>query len=129
MINMQWYETLNKPFLNPPEWLFAPVWIFLYITIAISFILFIKDGMNRKKIIPLIFFIIQLALNIIWTPVFFGMENIIGGLIILVFLWIFLLLTIITFFRFSKAASLLLIPYIIWSSFAFYLNFGILVLN
>lgn len=126
---MLWFDSLNKPFLNPPDWLFAPVWIVLYIMMAGSLFLFIGDGMKRGKYLPLTFFLIQLALNLAWSPVFFGMQNILGGFIIIVFMYIFLLLTIITFFKYSKVASLLLIPYLLWISFAAYLNFAFLVLN
>lgn len=129
MLNMDWFDTLNKPFLSPPNWVFAPVWTILYIMIFISFILFLKGSKNQKRDIPLIFFLTQLILNFLWTPVFFGMEKIGLALAIIVFMWIFLLLTIISFFRFSKMASLLLVPYLFWSSFAAYLNFGFFVLN
>lgn len=129
MQNMNWFESLNKPFLNPPDWLFAPVWIILYIMMAGSLFLFIGDGMKKEKYLPLTFFLIQLALNLAWSPIFFGMQNILGGFIIIVFMYIFLLLTIITFFKYSKVASLLLVPYLLWLSFAAYLNFAFLVLN
>lgn len=129
MQNMTWYDSLNKPFLNPPDWIFTPVWIILYIMIATSFILFLRGGLNKEKRLPLIFFLTQLAFNFFWTPVFFGMQNIALALLIIVLMYIFLLLTIITFFRHSKLASLLLIPYLFWISFAAYLNFSFLVLN
>ncbi len=129
MFDTQWFNSLNKPFLNPPDWVFTPVWIFLYILIAISFILFIKGGMTKEKRLPLIFFIIQLLLNFAWTPVFFGLQSISGALCIIVLMWLFLLLTIIFFFRHSILASILLIPYLIWVSFAFYLNLAYFVLN
>ncbi|MBQ8634995.1 tryptophan-rich sensory protein [bacterium] len=129
MQNLDWFNTLNKPFLAPPDWLFTPVWIVLYIMIAASFFLFLSGGIKKEKHMPLIFFLAQLALNFAWSPIFFGMQNILGAFIIIVFLYIFLILTIITFFKHSKMASLLLIPYLIWISFAAYLNFGYLVLN
>ena len=97
--------------------------------IAASFFLFLSGGIKTEKHMPLIFFLAQLALNFAWSPIFFGMQNILGAFIIIVFLYIFLILTIITFFKHSKMASLLLIPYLIWISFAAYLNFGYLVLN
>ncbi len=129
MQNMEWYNSLNKPFLAPPSSVFAPVWTILYIMIALSLIFFLKGGMNKDKTAPLIFFIIQLALNFAWTPVFFGLQNIGLALIIIILMWLFTLLTVIFFFRHSKIASLLLIPYLVWISFAFYLNFGYFVLN
>lgn len=129
MKNIDWFENLNKPFLNPPEWIYTPVWIILYILIAISFLLFLKGGITKEKRLPLTFFLIQLALNFAWPAVFFGMQNINLALIILVFMYLFVILTIITFFKHSKLASILLIPYLFWLSFACYLNFSFLVLN
>ena len=129
MKNMEWFNSLNKPFLSPPDWLFTPVWLVLYIMIFASLVLFWGDGITKEKRLPLIFFIIQLVLNWLWVPIFFGMENILGGFIIIVIMYIFLWLTIITFFKYSKLASILLLPYLFWISFAAYLNFGYLVLN
>lgn len=129
MKNIEWFDSLNKPFLAPPDWFFTPVWIVLYIMITASLLIFISGGMTKEKRIPLVFFFTQLALNLAWTPVFFGMQNITGAFIIIIFMYIFLLLTIITFFKHSKTASLLQIPYLLWISFAAYLNFGYLVLN
>lgn len=129
MNNIYWFDSLNKPFLNPPEWVFTPVWIFLYIMIAVSFFLFLKGGMTKGKRLPLTFFLIQLILNFSWPVVFFGMQNISLAFVILVLMYLFLILTIITFFKYSKWSSLLLIPYLFWLSFAGYLNFSFLVLN
>jgi tryptophan-rich sensory protein len=127
--NTDWFDSLNKPFLNPPDWIFTPVWIILYILITISFLLFLKVGITKEKRLPLIFFLIQLALNFAWPAVFFGMQNISLAFIILILMYLFLVLTIITFFKHSKLASILLIPYLFWLSFAGYLNFSFLVLN
>lgn len=129
MQNIEWYNNLNKPFLNPPDWVFAPAWTILYILITISFILFIRDGMSKQKVLPLLFFLVQIILNFLWTPAFFIFSQIKIALIILIFIWIFLLLTIITFYKHSKTAAILLIPYFIWTSFAFYLNLELLRLN
>lgn len=129
MENSIWFHSLNKPFLNPPDWLFAPVWTVLYIMILISFVLFIRSGMTREKLLPLTFFIIQMALNLAWSPVFFKLHSISGALFIIILMWIFILLTIITFFKYSKMAALLLLPYLFWVSFAFYLNFSYFVMN
>ena len=129
MQNIEWYNNLNKPFLNPPDWVFAPAWTILYILITISFILFIRDGMSKQKVLPLLFFLVQIILNFLWTPAFFIFSQIKIALIILIFIWIFLLLTIITFYKHSKTAAILLIPYFIWTSFAFYFNLELLRLN
>lgn len=129
MYNTDWFHSLNKPFLAPPDFIFAPVWTILYITIAVSFILYVKDGITKEKIIPLIFFFIQLILNFCWSPVFFGMKQIGLALFILILMWIFLFITVILFLLRSIKAAILLIPYLIWTSFAFYLNLGYYILN
>lgn len=129
MKNMEWYNNLNKPLFNPPSEIFMPVWIFLYITIGLSLIFFFKDGFNKSKIIPSIFFSTQMLLNFIWSPIFFGMQNIRLGMIIIAFMWLFILLTIINFYKHNKTSAFLLIPYFLWVSFACYLNFEFLRLN
>lgn len=126
---MEWYNALNKPFLNPHAEIFLPVWTILYITIFASFIIFIKDGINKEKILPLILFSFQMILNFSWSNVFFNMQNIKAALVILVFMWVFILLTIITFYKHSKLSAILLFPYFLWVTFAFYLNFEYLRLN
>ena len=126
---MEWYDNLNKPLLNPPSEIFMPVWIFLYITIGLSLIFFLKDGFNKSKIIPSIFFTTQMLLNFIWSSVFFGMQNILLGLIVVLLMWLFILLTIVSFSKHSKTSAFLLIPYFLWVSFACYLNFEFLRLN
>ena len=129
MENIIWFQNLNKPLFAPPDWVFTPVWIILYLMIFASLILFLKSKFYASKKTGLFFFITQLVLNIIWSPIFFGMQKIGLALVILSLIWIFTLLTIIFFFKHSKLASLLLIPYLCWLSFAFYLNFGYFVLN
>ena len=128
MFNSIWYENLTRPFLSPPRWVFAPVWGFLYLTIFISFILyFLKKDKNKRK--GYIYFSIQIILNLLWTPAFFGAKNILLALIIIILLDIFLILTIKNFYPVSKIASILLIPYLIWTLFATYLNFSYFILN
>lgn len=126
---MLWYNNLYKSPFTPPTWVFTPVWTLLYITIAISLFLFLKSGFTKEKILPLVFFTIQMLLNFAWTPVFFGMQNIRNAYIIIVLLVVFLALIIISFYRFSKRSAYLLVPYLIWSLFAAYLNFYILINN
>lgn len=129
MENMDWYSTLNKPLFTPPSEFFTPAWTILYILIAISFILYIKGGFSKSKIKGLVCFFIQLALNFVWGGIFFGMKSIGSALAVVVLMWIFILLTIIFFCRHSKLAAILLIPYLIWTTFACYINFGFFVLN
>ncbi len=129
MQNSEWFHNLNQPFLAPPTQVFTPVWIILYVLIIISLILFLKSKNTKSKKLPLIFFVSQMILNFSWTPVFFNAQNIGAALIIAGSMWFFTLLCVIFFFQYSKLASLLLLPYLFWLSFAFYLNFGYFVLN
>lgn len=125
-----WYNTLNKPFFNPPAWIFGPVWTLLYIMMGIAlFLVWRKETQRQKKRKALLFFGLQLVLNAIWSPLFFGLRSPALGLIIIVFLWISILLTIINFYKLSKTATGLLVPYFVWVSFAAVLNFSIWQLN
>jgi translocator protein len=121
-----WYSQLNKPSFNPPNWIFGPVWTILYIMMGIALYLAIRKKVSKKAII---FFIAQLVLNTLWTIIFFGMHNLLIALIEIMILWIFILLTIIEFHKKSRAAAYLMIPYILWVSFATLLNIAICILN
>lgn len=129
MFNSQWYNSLNKPFLAPPDSIFMPVWTILYITIFLSLIFFFKGGISKSKIKGIVFYFLQLILNFSWTFIFFGMRNIVFALFVIILMWIFIVLTISNFSRHSKLAAILLLPYLIWVSFAFYLNLGYFILN
>lgn len=123
-----WYATLAKPVFNPPSWLFAPVWTILYVLMGVSFWLIWKSHSSEKKR-AMGLFIIQLLLNGIWSPVFFGAHSIGGALALIVLLWAAIVLTILVFKKISKPAAWLLVPYILWVSFAMLLNFAIWRLN
>ncbi len=125
-----WYAALNKPSFNPPNWLFGPVWTILYLMMGISLFIVWKEDL-KNKVVKSAFtvFMIQLFLNTIWSIVFFGMQSISGGLIIIVLLWIMILITILKFMKISRVAGILLIPYLLWVSFATFLNFSIFKLN
>ncbi|MBI2676928.1 MAG: tryptophan-rich sensory protein [Candidatus Yanofskybacteria bacterium] len=128
-----WYAGLVKPALNPPGWVFGPVWVALYFLMGISlWLIWSFEGTRdktRNKTKALWLFAAQLALNAIWSPVFFGAHSIGGALAIIVLLWAAIVLTIFTFAKVSKMAAWLLVPYILWVSFAVYLNFSIWRLN
>lgn len=128
MYNTIWYNNLIKPPFAPPNWVFLPAWIFLYTTIFIALVLYMSKRVENKKW-GYIFFVIQLILNISWSPVFFGLQNMLFALIIVVLLDVFVFLTIKSFYKLSKISGLLLIPYFIWILFATYLNAGYLYLN
>jgi len=123
-----WYAPLAKPELTPPNWVFGPVWITLYFLMGISLYI-VWSGKNLSSRMPLIVFGIQMVLNAIWSIVFFGLESPIFGLVVIVTLWCAIALTIWTFWKVSKLAAYVLLPYIAWVSIATYLNYGILTLN
>ena len=129
MYNSLWYDLLSKPPLTPPAGIFLPVWIFLYSTIVISLILYIVKPISYNKQKGIIYFILHILLNIFWSPAFFILKNIGLGLIILILMIITGILMFIEFFRVSKLAGYILIPYFLWIFFALYLNIGFFVLN
>ena len=125
-----WYATLQKPAFTPPNWLFAPVWSSLFLLMGIAAYLIWNKGMqNREVRIALFIFGIQLVLNIFWSFFFFKLQSPLYGFIEIVILWLAILLTVIYFLRISGTASLLLLPYLFWVSFAAVLNFYIMKLN
>lgn len=126
---MEWYHSLNQPPFSPPDWLFAPVWSILYILMFVSLIMILKDGNIKEKSAPLTLFGLQLVFNLLWTPTFFVNKNISGALIVSILLVILVYQTIRNFYPYSKTAAMLLIPYLLWTMFALYLNFGIWRLN
>jgi tryptophan-rich sensory protein len=122
-----WYTTLVKPSFNPPGWVFGPVWTTLYILMGISLYLI---WTNKKRTnIALWMYGIQLVLNALWSFLFFGLRNPLAAFIEIIILWIAIVATIIYFYKISKPAAYLLIPYILWVSFAAVLNYSLFVLN
>lgn len=125
-----WYATLNKPSFNPPNWIFAPVWITLYFLMGIAAFLVWNKGLATPGVtIALFMFAIQLILNALWTWIFFGWKQPFPAFIEIAILWIMILATMIQFFKISTPAGILLIPYILWVSFASVLNFSLWRLN
>lgn len=124
-----WYNGLNKPAFQPPAWLFAPVWTVLYALIGISFLIIILEPFKLINLAAYILFFIQLGLNLSWSPVFFVRHKIKKAFYICVLLVIFVFLTILSFYPISKLAAALLVPYLLWVTFACFLNFTIWKLN
>jgi benzodiazapine receptor len=126
-----WFPTLIKPSFNPPPWVFAPVWSTLYIMMGIaaglvwSRIDFDKDAVKTA----LLYFVIQLALNALWSILFFGLRNPLLALIGIVLLWLMIYETYIKFVKIDKIAGYLFIPYLAWVTFATVLNASIWWLN
>ena len=152
-IPTSWFTELKKPSFFPPNWLFAPAWTFLYLLMGIS--LFLVWKKNWGIIIPageqekkawnpfstklwrgswreenaIFIFALQLVLNILWSVIFFGLRSPGIAFFEILMLWVAILYTIVNFYRRSKPAAYLLIPYILWVSFAALLNFSIWQLN
>ena len=125
-----WYASLVKPAFNPPGWVFGPVWTALYIMMGVSMYIVWQKGLKkRENKTAMAVFGVQLVLNASWSIIFFGMGAPLAAFIEIIFLWIAILATIILFYRLSKKASYLLVPYILWVSFAAVLNFAIFYLN
>lgn len=125
-----WYAALNKPFFAPPNWIFGPAWTLLYFLMGIAFFLIWKQSWHKKQVKTAgTFFLIQLALNFIWSPIFFGLKSPLLGLIVIVAMWLFIVLTMKKFYPLSKLAFYLLVPYLLWVSFATILNAAIVLLN
>ncbi len=125
-----WYPSLVKPSFNPPAWIFAPVWTFLYALMGVAAFQVHQKGFSSPAVkTALLIFAIQLLLNSLWSVIFFGLRAPLGALVELGFLWIFVSLTIYAFFRISSLAGWLLVPYLFWISFAFVLNYALVVLN
>lgn len=124
-----WYVGLNKPSLNPPGWLFGPVWTTLYLLMGISLYLVWNKAGSMPIKAALWIFAVQLALNLVWSILFFGMHSPLLGLIDIAILWLAIIATILAFLPISHWAAYLLLPYLAWVSFASYLNFEIWKLN
>jgi translocator protein len=124
-----WYQQLNKPFFNPPNWVFGPVWTLLYTLMGISLYYIYGKGITKKNKQTLIIFLVQLILNSFWSIAFFGLHSPLFGLFVILPMWFFILMTIIKSYPISKRASYLLIPYLCWVSFASLLNFAVYLLN
>ncbi len=125
-----WYSTLVRPELSPPNWVFGPVWTTLFALMGIAAFLVWKKGLNRKEVrVALGVFVGQLVLNTMWSIIFFNLQSPLWAFIDLILLWIAIVATMILFYRISKPAMWLLLPYILWVSFAGYLNYMIWILN
>ncbi|MBI2004793.1 tryptophan-rich sensory protein [Patescibacteria group bacterium] len=136
-VQSSWYLELIKPALNPPTWMFGPVWTTLFALMGISLFLvwkqhpYILENVRMLRVWrwAIALFFIQLVLNTLWSIIFFGLHSPGGALVEIVFLWLAILATIIAFYKISRPAAWLLVPYILWVSFAAYLNYAIWSLN
>jgi translocator protein len=125
-----WYRYLEKPSFNPSGRFIAVVWTALYVLMGLSSFLIWRKGLNHPRVKgALAIYGVQLSINILWSWAFFYLRSPLAGLLVIPVLWTSILATIIKFRRISRAAAMLLIPYLIWVSFAGYLNYAIWRLN
>ena len=125
-----WYAFLEKPSFSPPNWLFGPAWLTLYTLMAISLYLVWQKGLDKTQVRQAFnLFLIHLVFNALWSFSFFGLKNPLLGLANIILIWLFIILLIFKFFKISKPASILLVPYFLWVSFASLLNYSIFKLN
>ena len=125
-----WYDLLLKPSLNPPSWVFGPVWTLLYTMMGISFYLvWTRHLGGRKRTTWLRLFLVHLAVNTAWSIVFFGDRQPFAALFVIGTLWLMIAILSALALRFNKVAGYLLVPYLLWVSFASYLNYTIWSLN
>lgn len=128
--SMETFSALNKPPLSPPGWLFPVVWTILYVLMGVaSYLVFTSDADTADKEKALTVYGYQLIFNFFWSLWFFNLSLYLFSFIWLVVLWILIIITTVRFFRISKTAGYLMVPYLAWVTFAGYLNLGIYLLN
>lgn len=127
---MEAFESINKPPLSPPGWLFPIVWTILYILMGIaSFLVFTADAPNNSKKNALILYAVQLFANFLWPILFFSLNLCNWAAVLIVILWLLVLANLLYFYKIRKAAGYLFIPYLVWVTFATYLNIAICIIN
>jgi benzodiazapine receptor len=125
----EWYETLNRPSFNPPNWIFAPVWTTLYILLGISLFLIWKQHSSKERNLAILIFLLQLILNFSWSFIFFYFNMIGLALIEIILLWINIIIMLVLFYKIKPIAAYINIPYLLWVAFATLLNASYYFLN
>ncbi len=127
---MDSFSSLTKPPLSPPGWLFPIVWTILYVLMGIaSYLIYTSDAQKDDKILALGLYGFQLFFNFFWPIIFFNLEKYLFAFIWLIILWLLIIMTTVVFRAISRPAALLMLPYILWVTFAAYLNLAIYLLN
>jgi tryptophan-rich sensory protein len=126
-----WYDTLRQPALAPPNWVFEPVWTTLFALIGVALWLVWRqvDSSPQEARLGFGVFVLHFVFNLGWSAVFFGFQEIGWGLVVIGILWLLIVATMWAFDRVDRRAALLLVPYLLWVSFAAYLNYRFWVLN
>ena len=122
-----WYSSLNKSFLNPPDWVFAPVWTTLYVMMILAIWFFWHS--KKRDVNTIYIYFIHIVFNATWSVVFFGLHQIFFALVVLVILITLIIILIIRFKRVNFVSYYLMIPYLLWCLYALFLNYNLLVLN
>ena len=126
--SMKIFESVNKPRFSPPGWLFPVAWTVLYTLMGIASYL-VSESDNPKKKNALVFYAVQLGFNFFWTLIFFNLSAYLFAFVWLLMLWVLILVTMLKFYKIKERAGDLILPYILWATFAAYLNYGIYILN
>jgi tryptophan-rich sensory protein len=121
-----WYRGLEKPWFTPPDWVFPVTWTVLYVCIAVAGA---RVAMAEDNAVAMGLWSLQIAFNGLWTPVFFGLQNIRMGMVVVALLWVIVLCAIIAMWPVDRIAALLFVPYLVWVSIASALNAGVWRLN
>jgi tryptophan-rich sensory protein len=125
-----WYQALRRPSWQPPDWLFGPAWTVIFALVTVSAVNAWRDAADRvQREWVILLFALNGFLNVLWSTLFFALRRPDWALIEVAFLWVSILLPIMMFWRFARAASLLLLPYLGWVSFAAFLNWTVVRLN
>ena len=127
--NMELFEEVNKPLLSPPAWLFPVVWTILYVLMGIALYLVVITRTREDKKPAIISFGVQLFFNFFWSIIFFNAQAYLLAFIWLLLLWVAIVFNIYFFNKINTTSAKLLIPYLVWVTFAGYLNLGIYILN
>lgn len=125
--SMETFDSLNKPALSPPGWLFPVVWTVLFVLMGLACYLVVTSGRSNR--VTLTLYGVQLFFNLLWSLIFFRAGAYLAAFIWLILLWLLILATTVLFYRISKPAGLLMLPYLLWVTFAGYLNLSIYLLN
>ncbi|HYW75816.1 MAG TPA: TspO/MBR family protein [Gammaproteobacteria bacterium] len=125
----EWYEALDKPAWNPPNWVFAPVWMLLYAAMAVAAWFVWRSGSGSVQILGLSFWLAQLVANAAWSWIFFGRHRPGWALLDISVMFVLILATLLVFFRLSRVAGWLMVPYLAWVGFAGCLNAALWVRN
>ena len=128
-INMDWYHSLVHPFFTPPDWIFSMVWVVLYILLGLAGFYITRKGFNASNQKATWLMIVQLALNAMWTPLFFGMHHIMGAMILVLIMLLMTMWLMRAARPVSRVAVWLLVPYLAWLCFAWLLNTSIWLMN